>query len=118
MCATVASLSMQTSSMTKGESLIDTVNVVNSMKVDCFVVRHSSPGVPLLLRKHLPESVRIINAGDGAHEHPTQALLDAATLQEKLGTLEKKKIVIIGDISHSRVARSNMILLGKLGAKV
>ena len=116
--ATIATLSMQTSSMSKGESLIDTIHVVGSMKIDCFVVRHSSPGVPMLLRKHLPESVRIINAGDGAHEHPTQALLDAATLVEKLGSLKGKKIVIIGDIHHSRVARSNMILLGKLGAHV
>jgi aspartate carbamoyltransferase catalytic subunit len=116
--ATIASLSMQTSSMTKGESLIDTVNVINSMKIDCFVVRHSSPGVPILLRKHLSPAIRIINAGDGAHEHPTQALLDAATLQENLGSLKGKKIVIIGDILHSRVARSNMILLGKLGANV
>jgi aspartate carbamoyltransferase catalytic subunit len=116
--ATIASLSMQTSSLTKGESLIDTVNVINSMKIDCMVVRHSSAGVPILLRKHLPLSTKIINAGDGAHEHPTQALLDAATLQEKLGSLKGKKIVIIGDIRHSRVASSNMILLRKLGAEV
>ena len=116
--ATAVSLSMQTSSLTKGESLIDTVNVINAMKIDCLVVRHSSAGVPALLRKHLPDSTRIINAGDGAHEHPTQALLDAATLREKLGSLSGKKIVIIGDIRHSRVARSNMVLLGKLGAMV
>jgi aspartate carbamoyltransferase catalytic subunit len=116
--ATSVSLSMQTSSVSKGESLIDTVNVINSMKTDCIVVRHNSPGVPLLLRRHLPDSTRIINAGDGAHEHPTQALLDAATLKEKLGSLKGKKIVIIGDIAHSRVARSNMILLAKLGAEV
>jgi len=116
--ATIASLSMQSSSLTKGESLIDTVNVINAMKVDCMVVRHSSSGVPHLLRKHLPGSTRIINAGDGAHEHPTQALLDAATLLEKLGSLKGKKVVIIGDIRHSRVARSNMILLGKLEANV
>ena len=116
--ATIVTLSMQASSIAKGESLIDTVNVINAMKIDCIVVRHISSGVPVLLRKHLPHSTRIINAGDGAHEHPTQALLDAATLQEKLGSLKGKKIVIIGDISHSRVARSNMLLLGKLGANV
>ena len=116
--ATSVSLSMQSSSLNKGESLIDTVNVICAMKIDCIVVRHSSPGVPQLLRKHLPDHIRIINAGDGGHEHPTQALLDAATLQEKLGSLQGKKIVIIGDILHSRVARSNMILLIKLGAKV
>lgn len=116
--ATSASLSMETSSLAKGESLIDTVNVIAAMKIDCIVVRHSSSGVPLLLRKHLPSSVRIINAGDGTHEHPTQALLDAATLLEKLGSLEGKKIVIIGDIGHSRVARSNMLLLNKLGAQI
>ena len=109
---------MQASSIAKGESLIDTVKVINAMKIDCIVVRHSSSGIPNLLRKHLPQSTQIINAGDGAHEHPTQALLDAATLQEKLGSLKGKKIVIIGDIRHSRVARSNMILLGKLGANV
>jgi aspartate carbamoyltransferase catalytic subunit len=116
--ATSVSLSMQTSSLTKGESLIDTVNVICAMKVDCIVVRHSSSGVPQLLRKHLPDHIRIINAGDGGHEHPTQALLDAASLTERLGSLKGKKIVIIGDILHSRVARSNMILLNKLGAKV
>jgi aspartate carbamoyltransferase catalytic subunit len=116
--ATIVTLSMQASSISKGESLIDTVKVINAMKIDCIVVRHSSAGVPVLLRKHLPKSTGIINAGDGAHEHPTQALLDAATLLEKLGSLKGKKIVIIGDITHSRVARSNMILLGKLGAKM
>ncbi|MEI8135443.1 MAG: aspartate carbamoyltransferase catalytic subunit [bacterium] len=116
--ATIATLSMQTSSLSKGESLLDTVEVITAMKIDCVVVRHSSAGVPLLLRRHLPQSIRIINAGDGAHEHPTQALLDAATLSEKLGTLAGKHIVIIGDILHSRVARSNMILLKKIGARV
>jgi aspartate carbamoyltransferase catalytic subunit len=116
--ATFISLSMQTSSLSKGESLIDTVEVICAMKIDCIVIRHNSSGVPQLIRKHLPDHIRIINAGDGGHEHPTQALLDAATLQEKLGSLEGKKIVIIGDILHSRVARSNMILLNKLGAKV
>ncbi len=116
--ATVASLSMQTSSVTKGESLLDTVKVITAMKVDALVVRHQSSGVPQLLRKNLPEHIRIINAGDGAHEHPTQALLDAATMIEKLGDLKGKRIAIIGDILHSRVARSNIHLLKSLGAKV
>lgn len=114
----VVSLAMQTSSVSKGESLIDTVNVITSMKIDCIVVRHASAGVPLLLRKHLPDDIRIINAGDGACEHPTQALLDAATLVESLGTLGGKKIAIVGDILHSRVARSNIYLLKQLGAEV
>ncbi|MEP7234092.1 MAG: aspartate carbamoyltransferase catalytic subunit [Ignavibacteriota bacterium] len=116
--ATVVSLSMQSSSIVKGESLLDTVNVINAMKIDCIVIRHASAGVPDFLRSRIAESIRIINAGDGAHEHPTQALLDAATLIESLGSLAGKKIVIVGDITHSRVARSNMILLRKLGAEV
>ncbi|MDP4229170.1 MAG: aspartate carbamoyltransferase catalytic subunit [Bacteroidota bacterium] len=116
--ATSISLSMQTSSLTKGESLIDTINVICAMKVDCIVVRHSSSGVPQLLRNNLPPHIRIINAGDGAHEHPTQALLDAATLLEQLGSLKGKRIFIVGDISHSRVARSNMLLLKMLGAEI
>jgi aspartate carbamoyltransferase catalytic subunit len=104
------SLSMQTSSLTKGESLIDTVNVITAMKIDCIVVRHNAGGVPQLLRKHLPDHIRIIN--------PTQALLDAATLIETVGSLDGKRIVIVGDILHSRVARSNMYLLKLFGAKV
>lgn len=116
--ASVLSLSMQTSSLTKGETLLDTVKVITAMRIDAIVVRHQSAGVPQLLRKHLPESIRIINAGDGAGEHPTQALLDAATLIEILGDLKGKHIVISGDISHSRVARSNMMTLTKLGATV
>lgn len=116
--ADAVSLSMQTSSLSKGESLIDTVNVITAMKIDCIVVRHNAGGVPLLLRKHLPDHIRIINAGDGACEHPTQALLDAATLIEVMGSLPGKKIVIVGDILHSRVARSNIYLLKALGAEV
>src|SRR4030095_13377987 len=85
--ASVLSLSMQTSSLTKGESLIDTVKVITAMKIDAVVVRHRSPGVPQLLRKHLPSDIRIVNAGDGANEHPTQALLDAATLIENFGSI-------------------------------
>ena len=118
MGAACVSLSMQTSSVTKGESLLDTVKVITAMKVDAIVVRHQSSGVPQLLRKHLSDEIRIINAGDGAHEHPTQALLDAATLIEAIGNLNGKHIAIIGDILHSRVARSNIILLKKLGAVV
>lgn len=116
--ADVVSLSMQTSSLTKGESLIDTVNVITAMKIDCIVVRHNAGGVPQLLRKHLSDHIRIINAGDGACEHPTQALLDAATLIEAMGSLEGKRIAIVGDIQHSRVARSNIYLLKHLGAQV
>jgi aspartate carbamoyltransferase catalytic subunit len=116
--ASVLSLSMQTSSLTKGESLIDTVKVITAMKIDAVVVRHRSPGVPELLRKHLPNDIRILNAGDGANEHPTQALLDAATLIENFGSVKGKHIAIIGDITHSRVARSNVHLLKKLGANI
>ncbi len=116
--ATPLSLSMQTSSLTKGESLIDTVKVITAMKINAIVVRHQSAGVPQLLRRHLPDTIKIINAGDGAGEHPTQALLDAATLIEKFGSLKGKRIAIIGDITHSRVARSNILLLQQLGAEV
>ncbi|HYM20583.1 MAG TPA: aspartate carbamoyltransferase catalytic subunit [Candidatus Kapabacteria bacterium] len=116
--ATILSLSMQTSSLTKGETLLDTAKVITSMKIDAIVVRHQSSGVPILLRKHLDANIRIINAGDGAGEHPTQALLDAATLIEQWGSLEGKHIVISGDIRHSRVARSNILLLKQLGAKI
>ncbi len=104
------------SSVSKGETLLDTVNNILSMKVDMVVMRHSASGAPHFLAQHIPAA--IINAGDGTNEHPTQALLDAYSLQEKLGNLEGKKIAIIGDILHSRVAMSNMYLLKKLGAKV
>lgn len=116
--ASVLSLSMQTSSLTKGESLIDTVKVITAMKIDAVVVRHRSAGVPQLLRKHLPSDIRIVNAGDGANEHPTQALLDAATLIENFGSIDGRHIAIVGDITHSRVARSNIHLLKKLGARI
>lgn len=118
MGATHVSLSMQTSSAAKGESLLDTVKVITAMKVDAIVVRHNSSGVPQFLRKHLAEHISIINAGDGAHEHPTQALLDAATLLEAIGDLKGKRIAIIGDVLHSRVARSNILVLKKLGAEI
>ena len=104
------------SSVSKGETLLDTVNNILSMKVDMVVMRHSASGAPHFLAKHIDAA--IINAGDGINEHPTQALLDAFSIKEKLGTLEGKKIAIIGDIMHSRVALSNIYLLTKMGAEV
>jgi len=104
------------SSVSKGETLLDTVNNILSMKVDMVVMRHSASGAPHFLAKHIP--VAIVNAGDGINEHPTQALLDAFSIKEKLGKLEGKKIVLIGDIMHSRVALSNIYLLKKAGAEV
>src|SRR3977135_911783 len=104
------------SSISKGETLLDTVNNILSMKVDMVVMRHRASGAPHFLAKHIPAA--IINAGDGINEHPTQALLDAFSIQEKLGSLEGKKIVLIGDIMHSRVALSNIYLLKKMGAEV
>lgn len=104
------------SSVSKGETLLDTVNNILSMKVDMVVMRHSASGAPHFLAKHIPAI--IVNAGDGINEHPTQALLDAFSIREKLGTLAGKKIAIIGDIMHSRVALSNIYLLQKMGAEV
>ncbi|HCM77746.1 MAG TPA: aspartate carbamoyltransferase [Cytophagales bacterium] len=104
------------SSVKKGETLLDTVNNVLAMKVDMVVMRHSSVGAPHFLAKHI--KAKIINAGDGTHEHPTQALLDAFSIHEKLGSLGGKKVAIIGDILHSRVALSNIFALQKMGAKV
>lgn len=104
------------SSVSKGETLLDTVNNILSMKVDMVVMRHSASGAPHFLAKHIPAA--IVNAGDGINEHPTQALLDAFSIQEKLGSLEGKKVAIIGDIMHSRVALSNIYLLTKMGAEV
>ena len=104
------------SSVSKGESLLDTVNNILSMKVDMVVMRHSASGAPHFLAKHIQAA--IVNAGDGINEHPTQALLDAFSIKEKTGMLEGKKIAIIGDIMHSRVAQSNIYLLGKMGAEV
>ena len=108
--------SASNSSVKKGESLIDTVNSILSMKVDMVVMRHPNPGAAMFLSKHVNAS--IINAGDGAHEHPTQALLDCFSIREKLGEIRGKKVVIIGDILHSRVALSNIFALKKLGAEV
>jgi aspartate carbamoyltransferase catalytic subunit len=104
------------SSVSKGETLLDTVNNILSMKVDMIVIRHSATGAPHFLAKHIPAS--IINAGDGINEHPTQGLLDAFSIQQKLGGLEGKKVAIVGDIMHSRVAMSNIYLLKKMGAEV
>jgi aspartate carbamoyltransferase catalytic subunit len=104
------------SSVSKGETLIDTVNNILSMKVDMVVMRHSASGAPHFLSQHIDAS--IINAGDGTNEHPTQALLDAFSMREQLGDLKGKKIAIIGDILHSRVALSNIYCLKKLGAEV
>ncbi len=114
--ADVINFSASQSSVTKGETLIDTVNNILSMKVDMVVMRHSSPGAAVFLSKNVKAS--IVNAGDGAHEHPTQGLLDAYTIREKLGDVAGKKIVIVGDILHSRVALSNIYALQKLGAEV
>ena len=114
--ADVINFSSSSSSVKKGETLLDTVNNILSMKVDMIVIRHSSPGAPHFLAKHV--SSKIVNAGDGTHEHPTQALLDAYSIRERLGSIEGKKVVIVGDILHSRVALSNIFALQKLGAEV
>ncbi len=114
--ADVISFSAAQSSVKKGETLIDTVNNILSMKVDMVVMRHSSPGASHFLSQNIKASV--VNAGDGAHEHPTQALLDAFTIREKFGEVAGKKVVIVGDILHSRVALSNIFALQKLGAEV
>lgn len=114
--ADVINFSASNSSVKKGETLVDTVNNILAMKVDMVVMRHASPGAAVFLSKKV--KAKIVNAGDGAHEHPTQALLDAFSMQEKLGDLKGKKVVIVGDILHSRVALSNIFCLQKLGAKV
>ena len=114
--ADVVNFSSSSSSVKKGETLIDTVNNILAMKVDMVVMRHPNPGAAVFLAKHV--NAKIINAGDGAHEHPTQALLDAFSIKEKLGNIKGKKIAIIGDILHSRVALSNIFCLQKLGAEV
>ncbi len=114
--ADVVNFSASGSSVSKGETLIDTVNNILSMKVDMVVMRHSATGAPHFLSKHI--NVPIVNAGDGINEHPTQALLDAFSIREKLGGVEGKKIAICGDIMHSRVALSNIYCLKKLGAEV
>jgi len=114
--ADVISFSASSSSVSKGETLIDTVNNILAMKVDMIVIRHPNAGAALFLSKNV--KAQIINAGDGAHEHPTQALLDAYSIREKAGKVKGKKVVIVGDILHSRVALSNIFCLQKLGAEV
>lgn len=114
--ADVLNFSASNSSVKKGETLLDTVNNILAMQVDMVVIRHPQPGAPHYLAKHIDAS--IVNAGDGTHEHPTQALLDAYTIKKHLGTLDGKKIAIVGDILHSRVALSNILCLKKLGAEV
>ena len=114
--ADVVNFSASSSSVKKGETLIDTVNNILSMKVDMVVIRHPNPGAAKFLSERI--NAKVINAGDGTHEHPTQALLDAFSIRERLGSLEGKKVVIVGDILHSRVALSNIYCLQKMGAEV
>ncbi len=114
--ADVINFSSSSSSVKKGETLLDTVNNILSMKVDMVVMRHPAPGAHYFLSNHI--DAQIVNAGDGTHEHPTQALLDAFSMREKVGNLRGKKICIFGDVKHSRVALSNIYCLQKLGAKV
>ena len=114
--ADVTDFSAGTSSMAKGETVIDTAKNIQSMGVDAFVVRHVCPGVPKLLADNL-KNCAVVNAGDGAHEHPTQGLLDMLTIRQRFGTFEGLKVALVGDIAHSRVARSNIFALLKLGAQ-
>lgn len=114
--ADVINFSLSSSSINKGETLIDTVKNILAMKVDMVVMRHPKPGAAVFLSKHI--KAKIINAGDGTHEHPTQALLDAFSIREKLKTLKGVRVVIVGDILHSRVALSNIFCLQKLGAEI
>ena len=114
--ADAVSITAQASSVAKGESLVDTLNTLGAMHPDAIVMRHAASGAPHFLARHLPTP--IINAGDGTHEHPTQALLDARTILDRRPTLEGLRVAIIGDIAHSRVARSNMYLLSKFGAEI
>jgi aspartate carbamoyltransferase catalytic subunit len=114
--ADVVNFAASSSSVKKGETLVDTVNNILAMKVDMVVMRHASPGAGVFLSRHIDAA--IVNAGDGTHEHPTQALLDAYSIREKLGDVAGKRVVIVGDITHSRVAISNIYCLQKLGAEV
>jgi aspartate carbamoyltransferase catalytic subunit len=114
--ADVVNFAASSSSVKKGETLVDTVNNILAMKVDMVVMRHASPGAAVFLSNHV--NAAIVNAGDGTHEHPTQALLDAFSIRERLGSVAGKKVVIVGDIMHSRVALSNIYCLQKLGAEV
>ncbi|MCL4854465.1 MAG: aspartate carbamoyltransferase catalytic subunit [Bryobacteraceae bacterium] len=114
--ADAVSITAAGSSVSKGESLVDTLNTLAAMRPDAIVMRHAASGAPHFLARHL--HMPIVNAGDGTHEHPTQALLDARTILDCRGSLEKMRIAIIGDIAHSRVARSNIYLLSKFGADI
>src|SRR3954447_9932878 len=114
--ADIISITASGSSVSKGESLVDTLNTVAAMRPDAIVMRHSASGAPNFLTRYLP--IPIVNAGDGTHEHPTQALLDALTIIDRRGTLEGLRVAIIGDIAHSRVARSNVFLLSKFGVQI
>ena len=114
--AETLSITASGSSVSKGESLVDTLNTLGAMRPDAIVMRHAASGRPHFLSRHLP--IPIINAGDGTHEHPTQALLDARTILDRRETLEGLRVAIIGDIAHSRVARSNIHLLSKFGAEI
>ncbi len=114
--ADVLSITTSGSSVSKGESLVDTLNTLGAMRPDAIVMRHAASGAPHFLSRYLP--VPIVNAGDGTHEHPTQALLDALTILDRRKTLEDLRVAIIGDIAHSRVARSNVHLLSKFGAQI
>jgi aspartate carbamoyltransferase catalytic subunit len=109
-------LQAESSSLKKGESLLDTVRTLDAMKPDCIVMRHSSSGAPDFVARNLP--LPVINAGDGTHEHPTQALLDALTIRDRRGTIDGLNVTILGDILHSRVARSNIHLLSKFGCRL
>ena len=114
--ADILSITAAGSSISKGESLVDTLNTLGAMRPDAIVMRHSASGAPHFLSRYLP--IPFVNAGDGTHEHPTQALLDARTILDRRGTLEGLRVAIIGDIAHSRVARSNLFLLSKYGVSI
>jgi aspartate carbamoyltransferase catalytic subunit len=114
--ADIISITAAGSSISKGESLVDTLNTLGAMRPDAIVMRHSASGAPHFLSRYLP--IPIVNAGDGTHEHPTQALLDALTILDRRGKLEGLRVAIIGDIAHSRVARSNIFLLSKFGVQI
>ncbi len=113
--ADTMSLQAEASSVKKGESLLDTVHTLDAMKPDCLVMRHAASGAPEFVARHL--DIPVINAGDGTHEHPSQGLLDALTIRDRKGTIENLNVTILGDILHSRVARSNIHLLGKFGCR-
>ncbi|HYA96867.1 MAG TPA: aspartate carbamoyltransferase catalytic subunit [Methylomirabilota bacterium] len=114
--ADTMNLQAESSSLKKGESLLDTVHTLDAMKPDCLVMRHAASGAPDFVARHL--SIPVINAGDGTHEHPTQGLLDALTIRDRRGSIDNLNVTILGDVAHSRVARSNMHLLGKFGCRI